>query len=692
MKQEIILEYDANTGKVTQKLGEVAKEQAKVKDGAGAIGKEYTGLIGVADKFTGGLVSGMMNGLKATKSAVMGLQLFKSALISTGIGALVVAAGSLFAAFQRIQGVQDAFKAGSQALGIVLERVGDVVGRLGEWLVRLFTDPQAAIEQLWESIKSNIVNRFEGLIKQAQALGKVLRGVFELDWDMITEGAEEYGSALLQTMTGQEDFIGSLVQMGKEMAEAAKAAYVLAQAENALKDAAIALKTVTAEQNREIARQRTIAADTTLSIEERSAALEAALAIEEEQLRVSIEMAREELRIQRERMALSNDLREDKEKEAELAAKVIELETQSFNQQRRIVSQLSNLRREEEARVRKAREDALAAAQKLQEDIRVLEDYHFQQFASAQDKELKAVEVKYNEMLALAVKNGQDTAGIEETYQAQVAAINDRFRAEREAKEQADRQARIDAERQEAENLAQVRDALFLQQLTEDELKLEMEMRTEQERWQKLLDIAAEGTEEYRRLEEQSAAAIDAIRHRAMVMQQQRIRKELKDRRDATMQVVAMQAQSIGIIGDSLAQLAQQSDNNNRQLFEFGKALAIGSATVNTALAITDALAKDGVGPGTRFLAATAAGLQGAAQIATISRTQYGGGAPSVSTPSATAAATPTAPADITQQPLIDFGFLGQGAQENAVQAYVINQQLTNQQQAAQLLQDQAKL
>jgi hypothetical protein len=178
MKKQIILEYDANTGKVEQKLDGVIDKQKEVSDGAKEIKKDYSGLTDIADKFTGGLFSGFTKGVEAIKKGVVGLQLFKSALISTGIGALIVAAGSLFAAFQRIQGVQDAFKAGASALGVVMEKVGDVVAKLGEWLVNAFKNPQQAIKDLWNLIKENIVNRFEGIIDQARALGRTLKAVY----------------------------------------------------------------------------------------------------------------------------------------------------------------------------------------------------------------------------------------------------------------------------------------------------------------------------------------------------------------------------------------------------------------------------------------------------------------------------------------------------------------------------------
>ena len=691
MKQTIILEYDAETGKITQKLEEVSQAQDKVKDGAKGIGQEYTGLTSVADRFTGGLISGMMNGLKAIKSAVVGLQLFKSALISTGIGALIVAAGTLFAAFQRIQGVQDAFKAGSAALGVVLDKVMDVVAPLGQGLVKLFTEPQQAVKDLWNIVKDNIINRFKGLIDIAKATGTVLKAVFTLDFDALEQGLQDYGNAVIQTATGVENLIGKISETGAEMAQAAKQAYALTQAENALKDAQIATTTVTAKQNREIAKQKGIAADTSKSIEERAEALDKALKIEAQQLQTSIALAQEELRIQRKRMALSNSLREDYEKEAQLAAAVINLETQSQEKRKEMVAQRSALRQQEEAKVAAARQKALEQAKKLQDDLETLENYHFETFASQQDKELKSVKDKYKEMVALARRRGQDTATIEETYRQQVLTINKKYddqeaEAEKTKKENEaqKRQDELNKEIQAEENRTAVRNALRLAELSAEDLKLEQEIFKEVQKWDKILAITEQGTAEYARIEAITSQRVADIKKRALD-------KEIKDRQNATRQTIAMNAQAAGAIGNTLMELAQNSERNNKGLFQAGKAMALGTATVNTALAVTDALAKDGVGPGTRFLAAAAAGITGAAQIAAISKTQYKGGAPVATAPSGAGAPTPTTTTEATP-PTINLDFLGQGGQENAIQAFVISQNVTNQQQANQLLQDQAVL
>ena len=109
---------------------------------------------------------------------------------------------------------------------------------------------------------------------------------------------------------------------------------------------------------------------------------------------------------------------------------------------------------------------------------------------------------------------------------------------------------------------------------------------------------------------------------------------------------------------------------------------------MNTAEAIGSALAKDGTFPGSRFIAAAAAGAAGAAQIATIKRQEFNAGTADITTPqrqTLTAPATPTTPQ-------LDLGFLGAGAGQTGFRTYVVSSEVSNAQQANQRINDQASL
>lgn len=146
---------------------------------------------------------------------------------------------------------------------------------------------------------------------------------------------------------------------------------------------------------------------------------------------------------------------------------------------------------------------------------------------------------------------------------------------------------------------------------------------------------------------------------------------------------------TLSAIGSLSEAFTKDDDKRAKRSFEIGKKLAIVQTIMNTAEAISSALAKDGVGPGSRFIAAAAAGAAGAAQVATISRQQFEagvtGGTTSVNRPNLTEPPSPTAPQ-------LDLGFLGGGAGQTGFRTYVVSSEVSNAQQANQRINDQASL
>ena len=657
--------------KATKDLGGAMQDvKGKSVDATKAAQGGLTDLSSTANSVTGGLFSGFTRGYEAIKKGVLGLQVFKSALISTGIGALVVAAGALFAAFQRIQGVQDAFKAGSAALRTVLDRLSDVAASLGQWLIAAFQNPQQAIKDLWEFIKENVVNRFEGIIDQARALGRVLQAAFTLDFDELTAGLEDYGNALIKTTTGVEDAIGKMREFGGEMAAAAKAAYDLTQAEHALKDATMANTVVQAENNREIARNRLIAADVTKSIEERRVALEESLKLEQANMEAAVALAAEELRIQQQRMSLSNSLREDYQKEAELKAKLIGLETASLEGSRRMVSQLSGfnaqIAAENEALAQKRRE----AAQKRTEDLASIEAALFEATATEFQKTERATEEKYDALIKLAKKYGRDTADIEAQREAAIAAqiaaelalVQEALDKEAEIRAAAQEEidALVDARELSAEEAERERVAAQFQSamaLAEEQGISTLALKEKLE--QNMLAI----TEKYEKL---GAAAV-----------QKAEKEKAAARRAAAKQSIDMASAALTSVGQLLQAAAGDDEARARRAFEISKGLRIAETLMTGAAAAVAAIGPppSGFGPTPAgFVAAGTASATTLAQVLAIRNTAFGGGGAPVAAsgggaalaggPSATAAPIPT------------FQLPDQPADADQMRAYVVDEEL----------------
>ena len=145
---------------------------------------------------------------------------------------------------------------------------------------------------------------------------------------------------------------------------------------------------------------------------------------------------------------------------------------------------------------------------------------------------------------------------------------------------------------------------------------------------------------------------------------------------------------------DALRQLneafAGDSEKEQERAFKRNKAIGIAQAIINTAGAVVAAInpAVGGLGIPAGLPGAALAALTGAAQVATIARSQFGGGGGG-STPSAPSR-TVSEPAPTTPQ--LDLGFLGGGAGQTGFRTYVVSSEVSNAQQANQRINDQATL
>ena len=125
-------------------------------------------------------------GIKGISKGFKGLGL---AMKSAGIGLVIEAFNFLRDIMMKNQRVVDTLSVVFDSISIVFNELSSTVVDLGEDIFEAFSNPKQAILDLWDVIKTNIVNRFEGLIDQFGALGKVIEGAFSLDWDMVKEGA-----------------------------------------------------------------------------------------------------------------------------------------------------------------------------------------------------------------------------------------------------------------------------------------------------------------------------------------------------------------------------------------------------------------------------------------------------------------------------------------------------------------------
>ena len=146
---------------------------------------------------------------------------------------------------------------------------------------------------------------------------------------------------------------------------------------------------------------------------------------------------------------------------------------------------------------------------------------------------------------------------------------------------------------------------------------------------------------------------------------EKKLAQEVRDKK------IQMANQAFSALGDLATLFADGNEEEQRKAFQLNKAANLGLAIVNTAQAVTGALAEPSIIPGERFVKAALAATVGGINIARISATQFqgtGGG------DTASGTATPTAPRtpsfDIIQaQPQMQLGAL----QQQPVKAYVVS-------------------
>lgn len=241
------------------------------------------------DNLTGGAVSGFNKLKGGIGNAVKGFKTLRGAIISTGIGALVVALGTLVTYFTNTQRGADLVSKAMDGIRAAFAVVTDRISILGESLIKFFKGD------------------FKGAI----------------------DGVKD-------AFTGVTD----------EIIRETKAAYELRDALNNLKDEEISLIAINAERRKGIAEARLIAEDETLSILERIQALDKAAELENAILEDQLRIAKERARISQEQLDLGESTREEIEANAQLQARVSELETQSLQQQRTLATRRNALQRQ----------------------------------------------------------------------------------------------------------------------------------------------------------------------------------------------------------------------------------------------------------------------------------------------------------------------------------------------------------
>jgi len=331
MATKVVIDLEAKTDKAIQgvdKLGKEIKDVNKeVVKGNKESKESYNELSQGVDKYTGGAVSGFKNIVGSVGKAIKSFGVLKFAIAATGIGLLVTTIASLKAAFTASEEGQNKFAKIMTQIGAITGNVIDLLANFGE-----------------------------GLFAAGKAMTRLVKG----DFKGASEAFAEVGENINEVVEGVKNF-------GEETKKEIKLAGDIADARAKADKAERKLITDRAEANRQIAVLREKAVDKeNVSVEERIKALKEAGKINDEIASQEIKAAQLRFEAKKLENSLSKSTKEDLDEQARLQARLIELETNRVNTQKRLTTEITTAYREEEAE-RKRIESERKAEEKAEE-------------------------------------------------------------------------------------------------------------------------------------------------------------------------------------------------------------------------------------------------------------------------------------------------------------------------------------
>ncbi len=398
-----------------------------------------------------GGVKTAMSKVIPTAKAMFGT--IKAGLISTGIGAFIIAIGSLVSYFTNTQKGADKLSKAFAGIGTVVSVITDRFSKLGELIVGVFNDPKKAIKDLWEALKKNLVNRITGVIDAFGALGKVIKSTLSLDWDGATEGAKDYAQALVQVTTGldteqQAAFANGIKNITDEMVKEKAIIDALMDSTFALRDSQRDLNVETAQRRADIEALKLVAEDVTKSEEERLAAAKKAFKIETELLDRRVANAEEAVRIQKEQNALNQSMDADLDALAEKEIALADIKAESTTKQIELNNKINAIELQTataQAAAEKARLDGLAKEKEALQAIMDLEterlnkqitdvaealDAHYASQRTAEANEILAAQDKWDKLIAGEEEGSVMLADLQRARGEELAAIEKKYAEE----------------------------------------------------------------------------------------------------------------------------------------------------------------------------------------------------------------------------------------------------------------------
>jgi len=458
MSKEVIVTVKADTKPAQKNVKDLNKDLKETKG-------DLSGVDNLADKATGGLISGFKGVTSTIGGVVKGFKTMRMAIIATGIGALVLVVSSLMAAFTSSEEGANKFNKILGVIGAVVDNFIDLLADFGESIISAFENPKEALMSFVNLLKNQVVNRITGLMELIPALGKAVQLVFSGEF---SEAGKVATNAVGKVALGVENVtekIQAATQATKEfiaenIEEAKKAARVADMRAKAIK-LERELLVERSKLESEIANLRLKSRqEEEFGAEERKQALLDAQKLEDQLLQKETEFLKLRRDAQVEENTFARSSVENLDKEAQAIAAVNRIAATRANQQRTTQRELNTLNKQiqaENKRIaneKKAQDDAAAkreqealeaakkalaikkaAQEKAEQEELVREEQQWNMLQklrnTAQEQELLELAQQYDAKILLAEGNAELILALNEQQKIDEAAIDDKYNAER---------------------------------------------------------------------------------------------------------------------------------------------------------------------------------------------------------------------------------------------------------------------
>ena len=350
--KEVKVKLTVDSSEAKKGVDDVTKSTKKLDKEVGEVSKSSANLGGSIDTMTGGALSSLKKFAGGLKTVALGFRGIGGAIAASGIGLIVITIAAITAAFKSTEEGQNKFAKIMGVIGTLTSVLVDRLAALGTAIMDAFTNPVEALKGFRDSIKEYVTDQIALVTDGLGLLGSAIKKAFSGDFSgALDDAGAGMKKLLVETSPVYQATValaGATKDLVTEMKEEARIAGVIADQRAAADKLDRALIVDRAEANRKRAELLDKAVNKELfSVKERIAFLTEAGEIEDEITEKEIAAAKLRFEAKKAENALGGSTKADLDEEANLKARLIDLETAKLRKAKLVTTQIAALTAQE---------------------------------------------------------------------------------------------------------------------------------------------------------------------------------------------------------------------------------------------------------------------------------------------------------------------------------------------------------